>query len=66
MRTVHVTNVSRLRNGQNCMMNRLTFINNVIDHDWLNLSFESFKVNEKTYFWTDDDFLRNDTANSIS
>ena len=40
---VHITDNSRLRIGKNCIMNRMSCINNKIKFDWLNQSFESYK-----------------------
>ena len=44
MNKVQIIDRSNLRIGRNCMMNRLTCLNGKIDYDWLNLSFESYKV----------------------
>ena len=35
---------------QKLMTNRLTLINNIIEYNWLNLTFDSFKVKSKNLF----------------
>ena len=39
MNKVQITDISNLRIGRNCMMNRMTCLNGKIDYDWLSLSF---------------------------
>ena len=39
--------------GKNILLNRFTHLNNLIEKDWLNLSFDSYKVKCKTIFLID-------------
>ena len=41
---VQITDKSRIRIGKNLLTNRLTLIDKTIEYDWLNLTFDSFKV----------------------
>ena len=41
---VKLTDNLRLRIGKNCIVNRLCCKNTQIDYDWLNLSYETFKI----------------------
>ena len=48
--TVNVWDNSRIKIGKNIVVNRLKLINGKIYYDWLNLSFESYKVKCKALF----------------
>ena len=48
--TVNVWDKSRIKFGKNLAVNRLKHINGKIGYDWLNLSFESYKVKCKSLF----------------
>ena len=41
---VKPTDKSRLRIGKTYIVNRLVCLNNLIDYDWLNLSFKTYKI----------------------
>ena len=41
---IHIVDYSRMRVGKNILANRLSIINEKISLDWLNLSFDSFKI----------------------
>ena len=41
---VQIIDCSKIKGGENILMNRLKINNNKIEHDWLNLFFESFKI----------------------
>ena len=45
-----VTKNNKLRVGNNIMINRMSLLNNEIPLNWLNLSFESFKLKSKELF----------------
>ena len=45
-----VNKTNRLRVGYNALSNRLNFINGKIDLDWLNLSFNTYKIKCKWLF----------------
>ena len=49
---VIITDTSMNRIGKNLMINRLNLINGKIKYDWLNLSFESYKLKCKETFLT--------------
>ena len=49
---VMITDTSMNRIGKNLMINRLNVINDKIKYDWLNLSFESYKLKCKENFLT--------------
>ena len=44
---VKIMDFSNLRVGKNCLINKMNCINNRINFDWLNLSFESLKSSVK-------------------
>ena len=41
---VKIIDKFKLKIGKNFIVNRLNCLNNLIDYDWLNLSFNSFKI----------------------
>ena len=47
---VQIMDCSRIMIGKNNIVNRLNCVNNCIDYDWLNQSFESFKIKCKNKF----------------
>ena len=48
----HINDCSHLKIGKNILCNRLGVLNNQIKLDWLNLSFNSFKIHCKQEFLT--------------
>ena len=47
---INVFENSRLKVGKNLLVNRMTCINGMINHDWMNLSLDSYKVKCKALF----------------
>ena len=64
---VQLTYKSRLRVGKTLLTNTLTLINNKIEYDWLNLTFDSFKVRCKNLFliWYYNQWHQNHLKNQI-
>ena len=48
----HIIDISRMRVGKNVLANRLTLLNDKILLEWLNLSFDQFKIKCKDKFLT--------------
>ena len=48
---INVIDTSRLKVGKNILVKRLTSINGLIRHDWMNLSFNSYKIKCKHLFF---------------
>ena len=44
MTYVQIVDNSSLKFGKNTLVNRLATLNNLINYDWLNLSYGSFKI----------------------
>ena len=47
---LHIVDYSRLRVGKNNLTNLLCVLNNKVNLDWLNQTFEWFKLKSKTTF----------------
>ena len=48
---IQIYNVSNYKVGQNLLVNRFKSLNNTIDYDWLNESFNCFKLKCKGLFF---------------
>ena len=48
----HIIDISRMRVGKNVLANRLTLLNDKILLEWLNLSYDQFKIKCKDKFLT--------------
>ena len=51
----HLSNIARYKIGSNLLHNRFTVLNGKIELDWLNLSFNSFKLKCNTLFLCNND-----------
>ena len=48
----HINDNSKLMVGRNILSNRLNALNNLVELDWLNLAFTTFKLKMKELFLT--------------
>ena len=66
-RYLRIAKHNRLRLGFNTISNRLWYLNDKIQLDWLNLSFETFKIKMKELFITETwgNGMPNNIVNSI-
>ena len=48
----HINDNSKLMVGRNILPNRLNALNNLVELDWLNLAFTTFKLKMKELFLT--------------